>query len=392
MISCGEDRTYEYEEFTIKNRVMQELLQKYYLWGDSIKDLTWKEYFGDVNTCFQKMISQAPVEDKWSYCAIDSVEQDYHERGYFNHIHSYGLDVMTMNDPTRLTNQTYARILTVYPNSSAAECGLKRGDFIGYINGEKLTAKNAELLKNGEALSLVVYHMLLIRDSIIWEKVDTIQMNKATRVDDVQVPVVRHFIKNNKSVSYMMVNSLKDDGFKYDCANINSADIFVLDLRLCNDGTIDNACALASCIVPTECIGEIFAKTLWNRSNTQYNKDYTYDAEYQKYHLDVDSLVIITGKYTQSASEWLINGLKNTMRDRVKVIGVKTVGQNVLLSDIPTTYGYTLHPAVAFVADANGQYNYENGVCPDIEIDEYMYHPLYEYGDEREVILNSILR
>ena len=51
----------------------------------------------------------------------------------------------------------------------------------------------------------------------------------------------------------------------------------------------------------------------------------------------------------------------------------------------------TLHPAVCYVADVDGDHDYAAGLTPDIDVDEQTTLFLYPYGDTREVLLNAIL-
>lgn len=390
--SCGEDRTYEYEALTNRNHSMQAMLQDWYLWGENIKELEWKDYFGDVNACFDKFIKQAPVTDTWSYCSIDSLNKDYNERGLFNHLDSYGIDAVAMEDPTRLTNQTLARVITVYPNSPAEQCGLRRGDFIGYVDGAKVTTSNISNLRNGPARQLVVNHLAFIGDSLFWIAVDTMSMQASYKVEDTQVPVSRLYYRNGDYVAYMMVNHLNARNFISSLEALEHADIMVLDLRLCNDGTIENALALASCLVPKECYSSEFCHTVWNANHQDLCRTYNYDASLAPYNVGQRKLFVITGRYTRGASEWLINGLQATLGKDVVVVGTNTVGQNVLLKSVPSDYDYTLHPAVALVANANGDSSYGNGgITPDYVKDEYHYHPLNQYGNSDETLFNYIL-
>ena len=390
-IGCGEDRTYEYEEWTGKNQSMQSLMSEWYLWGDSLKDLEWKTYFGNESDFFTKLTAQAPVTDKWSYCAIDTIERDYHERGLFNHLDSYGLDLSIIDDPTRLTNQSYARIITIYPGSPAEECGLKRGEFIGYFDGTKVTANNISQLKSGTAKTLVVNTLDFIGDSAIWKSVDTLALAASRQVKDVQVMVAERIRLEDATAAYVMLSNLNEDDFVGYIENTKGADILILDLRLCNDGTLENACKLASFIAGEEASSKVFCQTIWNKGKQSLNQTYKYGDYATIGYTDAKDIYIITGTYTQGAAEWLIKGLKATINEKFAVVGATTAGQNVMLKAIPSEYKYTLYPAVAYVADADGNYDYNGGIEPDMAIDEYLYHPLRDYGDVNEMVLNYIL-
>ena len=73
------------------------------------------------------------------------------------------------------------------------------------------------------------------------------------------------------------------------------------------------------------------------------------------------------------------------------VVGKTTAGQNVMLKAIPSDYQYTLYPAVAYVGDKDGNYDYASGIEPDVVINELEYAVLSPYGSTREALLNYIL-
>ena len=101
---------------------------------------------------------------------------------------------------------------------------------------------------------------------------------------------------------------------------------------------------------------------------------------------------MITSSYTQGAAEWLIRGLRKALGDEsVLTLGTKTAGQIVTTSTIPSDFFVTLHPAVAYVADADGDYAYDSGIAPDYERNERNSLYLYPYGNEKELLLNTIL-
>ncbi|MDE5550464.1 MAG: hypothetical protein K2I99_03830, partial [Bacteroidaceae bacterium] len=101
-VSCGEDRTYEYEEKTQHNHWAYDVILDTYLWADSLNDFTptWKSFFSTPSSFLSTLTAKSQHSDKWSYVLVDTLEEDPHQRGYFNHFDSYGLDFVLMTDPT----------------------------------------------------------------------------------------------------------------------------------------------------------------------------------------------------------------------------------------------------------------------------------------------------
>lgn len=390
-VGCGEDRTYEYEAWTKKNHDMQAIMQEWYIEGDSIKDQEWKDYFGTTSDFFKKLIQSVNPSDTWSFCAIDSLNKDYHERGNFNHLDSYGLDYTTMQDPTKLTSQTYARILTVYDSSPAQRAGLQRGEFIGYIDGEKVTTSNVSLLKSGTEHKLIVSRLGAIGDSLIWTSEREAHLDASTKVADTQVPVMKTYARGDKMVGYIMLNHLNDDSFKSNIKEFDGADVLVVDLRLCNDGTMECAQALASCLVGSDKYGQIFCKTAYKDSKQAMNQTCQYLSDYSQYNPHVSYVWFITSSYTSGAAEWAVYGLRQTMgTDGYKVAGTASKGQNVIVREFQTEHDYTLWLSVAYVTD--GADNKCAALTPDLKVNEQEYRTLYPYGNENEIVLKSILQ
>lgn len=384
LLSCGEDRTHEYNEKTECDHAIQQLVQDNYLWGESVNDVDWKNYFEAPSDFLKRLTAQAPVTDKWSYCSTDTVEVDYNEIGLFNHLDSYGLDVSLILDPTSETTNQFARVLTVYPNSPAANVGITRGAFISAINGEKVTSKNINSLKKGRVRPLTVLQLDVDEQTgnISW--CDTMQVSiEASRKVYVDQVWTSGMITDN--CAYVLLTNLCDGKSVNIIKQLlaNNPERLVVDLRLCNQGTIDEAFELASLLAGK---GGAFLNTLYRDSQSYRNRTYTVASATCN-----TNVFFITSSYTKGAAEWLIHGLRCLNGEKVTVVGQTTAGQNLYLESVPTSYYHTLHLATAYVADGEGNYDYASGIVPDIEINEFKSVKLFPYGTTDETILNLII-
>lgn len=383
-VSCAKDRTNEYVEKTQGNHWMQTVMQEWYLWADSLQDLDWKQYFATPSTFVSRLTSQSDADDKWTYCSVDTIVADYHKCGTFNHYNSYGLDLSLMTDPTGETTKQYARVLTVYPGSPAERCGLQRGDFISQVGESKMSSKVMGYLEKGFARQLVVSRLGVTDDgdTFYWTDTDTLQIEASEQVS--VSTVLRHGMLTS-DVAYIMLTDMNDfDAISPAISALMSrhpSDLIV-DVRLCNVGTIDCAVQMARTIGNAS---GTMLRTIWNSYKSSNNT--TYDIE----SASGCNLFFITSSYTQGAAEWLIWGLKSLGQDNVTVVGTTTAGQTVMLRDFPTQYYYTIHAAVAYVADADGDYGYKDGITPDEAINEFDYVQLYPYGDPRETMIYHIM-
>lgn len=384
-VACGKDRTYEYEEKTVRCHQMQDLMKEWYLWGDSIKDVDWQQYFAKPTDFISKLTAQSKANDKWSYCLIDTLETDPLPCGYFNHVDSYGMDVVLMSDPTGETTKQYARVVTVYAASPAERCGLQRNDFISQVDNNKMASSVIKNLVNGRSRTLYVSHLGINPDeeSFYWTGSDTLTLEKSERVVVPTVMVSRILYGD---VGYLMLTDLSNqDEITGAIKQLTShgIDDLIVDLRLCNRGTIDCVYEVA------KLIGYgygVLLRTFWNTAKSANNQTYSISAAASF------GLFFITSGYTQGAAEWLIHGLRGLMGHTIGIIGERTAGQNVMLKAIPSDYLFTIYPAVAFVGDGEGNYDYGSGIEPDAEIDELTYAVLYPYGDPREAVVNFILQ
>lgn len=408
ILSCGEDRTSEYEELTACDHWMTDVMRNNYLWGDSIKidNIPWKSYFNTPQNFFSTLINFAPIDDHWSWCSVDTLDEDYHQRGFFNHLDSYGLDFILMTDPTGKTSKQYARVKTVIQGSPADRAGIERGDFIGSVDDNRISSSNTSYLVSGKARNLIVNKLDVNQEEneFFWYDEDTIFMEKSEYVEDIPFPLLAFFHNN---IVYLMCNRLTSGPIEKDNYARNYIDdmktivqkikeqnpnVLILDLRLCNNGDMDCANLLASYIVGNKGHNKIFTKTIFNKSNAENNKSYYFIEEAIQNGIEPKKVFVITSNSTAGPAEWLIRSLYNTIgSNNVYVVGESTEGQFVITKTISSNYYITLHPAVAYVADENGDYDYRNGITPDVEINEMSYIHLYPYGDEKEIILSYIL-
>lgn len=411
-IACGEDRTYEYEEKTRHSHWMQEQMQDKYLWADSLKDFepTWKNYFAEPEAFLEVLVARSKQGDEWSYVEIDTLQEDSHERGYFNHLDSYGLDFILMSDPTGQTTRQVLRVVTVYPDSPAERVGLKRNDFICSYNGYKFSKSNVSKLQKGVARKLEVRHVGVDAQEgfFFWEDTLEVSIGASEYVEDVPFPVWNVVETDGVTVGYLMCTRLVEYPIEKENRRGSSpvyremmdevmkemknegVDELVLDLRLCNYGTLEMAQRLASYVVSPDARGGLFAATFWNEKYSGNNLELPYDVSLD--NLGLSRIYILTSSYTQGAAEWLIHGLRHSMgEENVITIGTETKGQNVMTEEVGDQYYVRLFPVVAYVGDGDGNYEYDE-IEPTIEVNEFDFLSLDEYGSVNETLFSVALQ
>lgn len=410
--ACGEDRTWQYEEKTQHNQWMYDVMLDEYLWTEQLAafEPAWKNYFATPSDFLSMLTKKAGVSDAWSYVEIDTVVADSHERGYFNHQNSYGLDFTLMTDPTGQTTKQVVRVLTVYPDSPAERAGLVRNDFICSFDSYKFSSNNIHRLQKGAAHTLEVCHLAVneAEGAFYWADTVSVSLPASEYVEDKAFPVYKVVQAGETQVGYLMCNRLvqypTEQGASRNVSDVYREELdrimaqmkrsgvteMVLDLRLCNDGVLSMAQRLASYVVAPQYIGETFVKTYRNEAHASENVTLTYDASVD--NLGLNRVYVLTSEYTQGAAEWMIHALRTTMgADNVIIIGQPTKGQNVMTEEVGDQYYVRLFPVVAYVADAAGDYDY-GSIEPDVTLDEFSYVSLGGYGETNEILFYTALQ
>ena len=419
LVSCGEDRTYEYEAKTQHNHWAYDVVLDTYLWADSLNDYTpgWKSFFSTPSSFLSTLTSKSKQNDKWSYVLVDTLQEDAHQRGYFNHYNSYGFDFVLMTDPTGQSTRSVLRVLTVYPNSPAEQAGLVRNDFIcaygsygeGSSSAYKISSKNVSRFQKGIARSLEVRHLAQDETEGVfyWEDTVTVLLGESRYVEDVPFPVSRIIETDGMKIGYLMCTRLLEGPLEQTLVRSASAPYrdqldgimaqmqqahvseMVLDLRLCNDGTLDMARRLASYVVNPSALHTTFAQTIWNKRYEANNLTLPYDASVA--NLNLSRVYILTSAYTQGAAEWVIRSLQYSMgEENVIIIGQKTAGQDVMTQEVGANYHVHLFPVVAYVTDGGGRHGL-GAILPSTEVKEQDAVFLGEYGSPDDILLYTAL-
>lgn len=294
----------------------------------------------------------------------------------------------------------YFTVLWVYPKSPAATAGLKRGDFIGKINGSLINASNYYQLlvslyypNNGDTMtvSLCDYDFDNGRASYPEGCDKTIV---AEYYYDTPVVYSTIFTTNEtsavqKKIGYLVYTSFEssyDDDLRtvFDEFKAKGITDIILDLRYNGGGAVSSSMFLTSVLAGPSCADKVF---MYYRYNDERMKQMGIDkTDYKKYNplkfdsssattygFDFDKIYIIGTYDTASASELVINALRGIDKE-VVLVGTETNGKNVGMEVVQTTqpidgYYYTFAPISFQSYNAKGQSDYDDGFIPDRAID-----------------------
>lgn len=323
----------------------------------------------------------------------------------------------------------------VYQGSAAAEAGLKRGDWILQVNGEKITQDNyMELLTSVRATTgsttLTVYYY----DEESEEgKIGDFPL---TASDFEQSPVAycdvltldEKFGAGDKKIgylSYLSFDDAFDDALVDAMTDLSQKGVtdMILDLRINSGGIVDSSVLLASMLMDESYVGpgKIYAR-LKHNPNNKMSKDVEHTLQ-NRYtpkgasaavdlpNIGIEKLWVICSEFSASASEMVIVGLRGLGVD-VELVGKLTEGKNCGMEVTYKTidgYEYEFAPITFMNENGEGFSDYADGITPDIDFSLYeddssikenlqaecYYYPMprADWGDaQRDVALCEVVK
>lgn len=407
--SCGEDRTGEFYALIEDRMWIEEVMRENYLWAKDMPVIEKEDdYFQAPATFFKNMLSKNALNgkgDKYSY-----MEENQKETRVLtlDRTSTYGMEFILTSDPTGTTAHTFARVLYVLPESPAQKAGIERGDWISAINEERITTDNYKQLTQGGNVSLTRNRFTPLEEGTGWQiSKDVLNVSASVAMEINPFLVNKVLEVDGKKIAYLVYNefatgpnnegteSVYNEQMKQIFAQFKSQlpDAFILDLRYNNGGFLQCAQALGSLLAPSTALGKDFVNLTFNDKADPQIIRYSFDTQYADANLNLNKIYILTGEYTASASEAVINGLIPYMgAENVILVGTKTEGKNVAMSSFKNeTHGLTLWPVIAYVSNANNEGDYSEGFQPTYQLDENSINTWYPLGNPEEYLLKNTL-
>ena len=401
-------------------------LKEIYYWEDKIpessdKTLSPDKYFESVIYKYDNVTAPdgdrfSWIQDNWKelLSSLSGVSANEIGFDYVLYLKESGSDLVI------------GQITYVKKGTPAEAAGLKRGWWFESINGTKLTTSNYSSL-----LSVTDTHVKIgfslesydaagtfagfvkgseydiqtlsnyAEDPIYLDSIYTINSSK------IGYLVYNFFAPDNGSGDYSYDLELNDIFGKFKSAGITD---LVLDLRYNSGGYTESCQYLGSMIVPDLKETNVFTYYRYNEAVTDYYSNKYGEDFFNTYFTasikssglslaginnvgsSLSRLYVLTGPYTASASEQLINGLKPYMD--VILIGDTTYGKNVASSPIyeeddpNNTWG--MEPIIAKFFNSKGESDFTAGFTPDFGQDETGIG-VKQLGDTQEILLNIAL-
>tara|TARA_R110002012_G_scaffold42418_8_gene115489 strand:+ start:35586 stop:37052 length:1467 start_codon:yes stop_codon:yes gene_type:complete len=324
------------------------------------------------------------------------------------------------------SGDVFGYVQYVWPDSDASTKDIQRGEFFTRVDGVQLTVDNYIELLFGDN-STYTLGMANIESSIDenGETINTI-VNTGKTVDltkienQVEDPILiaETLDVNGTKVAYLMYNRFlssfnEDLNAAFAQFVANGATELVLDMRYNPGGSVNTSRLLASMVYGTN-TSEVFIKQRWNdkaqaRFSNEFLTDYFANTTGTSpiNTLNLSRVFVIATGDSASASELVMNGLEPYMD--VIHIGETTRGKNefsiTLVDDIDNSFIYNsdregnintqnswgLQPLVGRNENADGFYDYTNGLTPEISLSEDLTN-LGILGDVNEPLLARALQ
>ncbi len=304
------------------------------------------------------------------------------------------------------SRNVFGYVRYVLPNTDAEAQGLKRGDLFTTIDGQQINENNYNdlLAPNSYTIGLATYDGTDFTSTGVSATLNKTQYNEnpVYKAETLEV--------NGEKIGYLMYNGFIKD---YDTELNNAFAQFkaegvnnlVLDLRYNGGGSVETATDLAS-MITGQFNGQVFYQEFWNEDRQPvYGENGVFDSSISNGNsinsLNLSKVYILTTRRTASASELVLNGLKPYI-DAVQV-GDTTTGKfqaSFLLYDAPApqfsrneanpNHTYVMLPLVFKTANAAGNTDYNDGLFPQIPLQED-YFNLGQLGDENEPLLAAAI-
>lgn len=409
-LSCQDETTDKSSEssttYSSANKWIYNLMLENYLWYSDIPAESELDFSADSQTFFSSLLSDEDGKDNSSggHTYYSTFKAYSSTRTISDASDSYGFDFATYNLSYRGSTIKTAVVLYVLKDSPAEEAGLKRGDWILGTDSVIGNISDYSVLRSGSEVSLVVSKWGTL------SKTSVINMQESREVEDT--PFIKDSIYNynGATIGYLMYNHFKLGTDEYDTSDTRYEDYmyelfekfknagvneFILDLRYNTGGDVECARQLASLLAPSSALGNTFCYLEYNDKNTDNNSSVSFlnTSAVQSANLDLDRLYVLTGSYTASASELVINTLRPYMDStNVRLIGAYTHGKTVGMTvyNASSVYGFVIAPVTFRTYNCNYEANYADGFTPDIYINEYNYE-MAEFGSLQDPLFAQAL-
>lgn len=357
-----------------QNRYVYDAMRDLYFWNTELPTVNIARY--STPEALLEALRYRPLDEHFSYIGARAADEAFYSDSQF-----IGFGFANGYDGLGL------RILQVFPDSPAAETGMRRGDRITSIEGQSVVA----LVTAGTIGTALGPSQEGFAMRFRYERPDGSVVDGAMTKRAVTIPTVSDlhvYDVDGRKTGYLFFRNFVtpsraalDEAF--DALRDAEATDLVLDLRYNGGGLVTIAQHLASLIGGARTDGQVFAEYFHNERNAFRNEYLRFEAKPNA--LRLERLIVITTGATASASELVVNGLRPFIP--VFTVGETTYGKPVGQYGLPFC-DKVLYPVSFTLRNSLGQGDYFGGIAPTCSAGDDADHQL---GDPLEASLAEAL-
>lgn len=424
LLGCSEDDSLTPapgEDVTVQH-FMWQAMNLWYFWQGEVGDLSDSRFTSDAQ--YTEFLQDHPDpedfffdtllfgEDRFSFLNADYKELVSSLAGVSK---SNGLEFGLVQ--LSGSNDIFGYVQYILPDSDASTKDIQRGDLFTRVDGVQLTVGNYMNLLFGTNDTYVL-GMAHIEGSTIYDDAKEVSLTKVENQVENPILVAKTLDVGGTKVAYLMYNRFLgsfDEQLNAAFGQFKAAGAteLVLDMRYNPGGSVNSSRLLASMVYGTN-TSEVFIRQRWNdkiqgqMTNSQL-EDYFANSTGKTpiNSLNLDRVFVLATYNSASASELVMNGLAPYVD--VIHIGETTRGKNefsiTMVDDLENALVYDstrenkinpknswgLQPLVGRNENADGFYDYTDGLDPEIVLEEDLTN-LGQLGEVDEPLLARALQ
>jgi len=362
-------------ELTKTKTYLYSLMNDVYYW---YKEMPKNINAAPINSIYNYFDTLLVAQDRWSWMMSG---KDYlsSETGIYQ---TYGASYSQAID---YYNDYGVRVRYIFDNSPLSEKGVKRGYELTHLNGTpvmdliRADTFNSTIAQTTNSFTFKDLNGSSTTFTATAREVSTRSSLKTLVITSNEFPNLPYPVGYFHYYSFKggMLSDIDDAMTTFKSAGIQE---LVLDLRYNGGGDGSATSLLANYLAPASAEGKIIARREHNDKLAQLDNDQTTMTIVKRVanSLELKRLIILTSKGTASASEVILNGLKPLMN--VVQIGKTTYGKpnGMYVLFYPegdeTSPDYVFLPIAFFSVNSEGYGHYENGIVPNNERPDDLYH------------------
>ncbi|MFA6774818.1 MAG: S41 family peptidase [Sphaerochaetaceae bacterium] len=323
-------------------------------------------YYKDVDkSAVKEAMTEAMLEalgDKYSFYVPASEAENYSEEstGKYGGIGVYLVKQNPQNSDPNNPDTYMITIESPFRGAPAERAGLRSGDMIGAIDGEKVNSlTSTEASKKlrgtpGSSVTLTVYRGNTSFDVTLTRELINTPVIESTMLDDgIGYISISSYTSDTSSQLLDALHDLKAKGLKS----------LIIDERNNGGGEVDTAMKCANAFLPQ---GSVIV-TMEGRKGTNTKQRYTASGN-QQVSSDMPIVLLVNGG-SASSSEIFAAALHDNKR--ATLIGTKTFGKGIFQSVFTYGDGY-IQLTTGRYFTPNGECIHEKGIEPDITVEDFI--------------------